>query len=78
MISKCLSKLAIFKIVITSLLIFLSFERTVPLRHVFLGIENGSNPGRIQICVSRKIKDDVGKAFAVFFDNEFFESECVF
>lgn len=41
-------------------------ERTVALRHVFLGVENGSNSGRIQIRVSRKIKDDIDKTFAVF------------
>ncbi len=53
-------------------------ERTVTLRHVFLGVENGSNSGRIQIRVSRKIKDDIDKTFAVFFNDKFFESECVF
>ncbi len=53
-------------------------ERTVPFRHVFLGVENGPNPGRIQIRVSRKIKDDIDKTFAVLFNDEFFESECVF
>lgn len=54
------------------------FERTVTFRHVFLGVENGSNPRRIQIRVSRKIKDDIGKTFPVLFNDEFFESKCIF
>lgn len=54
------------------------FKGTVALRYVFLGVEDGPNPGRIQISVSRKIEDDIGKTFSVFFDNEFFESERVF
>lgn len=56
----------------------LELQGTVALRNVFLGVEDGSDSGRIQISVPRKVEDYIGKTFSVFFDNEFLESEGVF